>query len=300
MTRSKSCRGRSRTAAGCRRWRRRVSGGRRDEPLADAAVDRGMDDRFERGARARDRRRRCRPERGAVERAVRRHEHAVAETRAGSPRGQREPGGDGFARERVGVDHRRRRARRIARGRRTSRSRSRRSARPRKHASSARPVAAWRVPRRRCSSAASRSSAARRRRAPASARPRHRRRAGWTSPTTTRAAPARSLAAAASPAPKSFSTTAAIADRRRADVDHRRAGLDELRRHEAGPADRGDQDVGRRGDRRQVRRLRVADRDRRVALQQQHRHRLADDLAAPDDDRVRAGDRDPAAHRASR
>ena len=37
--------------------------------------------------------------------------------------------------------------------------------------------------------------------------------------------------------------------------------------------------------------LRVADRDRRVALQQQHRHRLADDLAAADDDGARAGDR---------
>ena len=35
-----------------------------------------------------------------------------------------------------------------------------------------------------------------------------------------------------------------------------------------------------RADGRQVRGLRMADRDRRVAVQQQHRHRLADDLAA--------------------
>ena len=36
----------------------------------------------------------------------------------------------------------------------------------------------------------------------------------------------------------------------------------------------------------------MADRDRRVALQQQHRHGLADDLAPADDDRVAPRDRD--------
>ena len=39
-------------------------------------------------------------------------------------------------------------------------------------------------------------------------------------------------------------------------------------------------------------RFRVADGDRRVARSQQRRHRLADDLAAAQDDRVRALDRD--------
>ena len=48
-------------------------------------------------------------------------------------------------------------------------------------------------------------------------------------------------------------------------------------------------------DRRQVGRVRVADGDRRVALQQQHRHRLADNLAAADDHRARAGNRNAAA-----
>ena len=55
-----------------------------------------------------------------------------------------------------------------------------------------------------------------------------------------------------------------------------------------------------RGDRRQVRGLRMADRDGGVALQQQHRHRLADDLAAADHDRVLPGDRRGRRGRASR
>ena len=76
------------------------------------------------------------------------------------------------------------------------------------------------------------------------------------------------------------------------DVDDRGARLDECRRDEPRPADRRDENVGRRRDRGEIRRLRVADRDRRVALEQQHRHRLSDDLAAADDDRVRARDRD--------
>ena len=44
---------------------------------------------------------------------------------------------------------------------------------------------------------------------------------------------------------------------------------------------------------RQIDRPRVADRHRRVPVQQQQRHRLPDDVAAADDDGARAGDRDP-------
>ena len=44
--------------------------------------------------------------------------------------------------------------------------------------------------------------------------------------------------------------------------------------------------------RRQVDRPRVADRHRRIALEEQQRHRLADDLAPPDHDRVLASDGD--------
>ena len=99
------------------------------------------------------------------------------------------------------------------------------------------------------------------------------------------------VASRGDPASKRRAATTRVGDRADADVNDRRAGLHELRRDEPRPPDRRDENVGGRGDRGQVRRLRVADRHRRVALQQQHRHRLADDLAAPDDDRVRAGDR---------
>ena len=44
-------------------------------------------------------------------------------------------------------------------------------------------------------------------------------------------------------------------------------------------------------DPRQIDGARMADRDGRVAVQQQQRHRLADDVAAADDDGARAGDR---------
>ena len=67
--------------------------------------------------------------------------------------------------------------------------------------------------------------------------------AGCTSPTTS--APRRSNASRRfEPGGNSRSTVAAIVDPRRADVDDRRAGLDELRRHERRPADRRHEDVG--------------------------------------------------------
>src|SRR5215470_17442792 len=77
---------------------------------------------------------------------------------------------------------------------------------------------------------------------------------------------------------------------RGSDVDNRRAWPDERGRDESRPADRGDEDVAFRGDARQVHRSRVTDRDGRVAMQKKKRHRLADDVAAPDDDGMRTGD----------
>ena len=68
-------------------------------------------------------------------------------------------------------------------------------------------------------------------------------------------------------------------------------GLTKSARDEAGPPDRRDEDVGARGDARQIRRLRVTDRDRGVALQEQHGHRLSDDLAPADHHGVAPGDR---------
>ena len=55
-----------------------------------------------------------------------------------------------------------------------------------------------------------------------------------------------------------------------------------------GPADGGDDDVRPPDLRGEVGRARVADRDRRVRLEQQHRGRAADDLAAADHDGVLA------------
>jgi hypothetical protein len=60
-------------------------------------------------------------------------------------------------------------------------------------------------------------------------------------------------------------------------------------------ADGGDQDVGLPRHLTQVPRLRVANRDRRVLMQQQHRRGLAHDIAAAHDDGVRAGHGNPAA-----
>ena len=85
-----------------------------------------------------------------------------------------------------------------------------------------------------------------------------------------------------------------------ADVDHRGARLDPVGADQPRHADGGDQHVGARADRRQVARARVADRDRRVALQQQVRDRLADEVRAADDDRLGALERDAVRGRAAR
>ena len=155
-------------------------------------------------------------------------------------------------------------------------------------------------PRSACSSAASRSSADRRRRAPASARRPPRSTSGCTSPSTSDAAPLEGLAPLASRPETAARRSPRSLDPRRADVDHRRARLDEVRRDERRPAERGDEDVGLARDARQIDGPRMADRHRGVAMQQQQRHRLADDVAAADDDRVRAGDRRCPSARAAR
>ena len=78
-----------------------------------------------------------------------------------------------------------------------------------------------------------------------------------------------------------------------ADVDDGRARLHHVGRHEPGPADGGDEDVGAARVLGEIRRARVADRHGRVLREEQHRHRLADDLAAADDDRLLALQLDP-------
>ena len=80
-----------------------------------------------------------------------------------------------------------------------------------------------------------------------------------------------------------------------ADIQHRRARLHHVRRYESRTADRRNQDVRAAADRRQVARLRVADRHRRILGQQQHRRRLAHDVAAADDHRILSRDRQIAA-----
>src|SRR5262245_7893310 len=76
------------------------------------------------------------------------------------------------------------------------------------------------------------------------------------------------------------------------DVDNGRARLDVRGRDESRSADRRDEDVTFRSDARQIHRSRVTDRDGRVDMQEKERHRLTDDVAAPDDDGVRTGDVD--------
>ena len=62
-----------------------------------------------------------------------------------------------------------------------------------------------------------------------------------------------------------------------------------------GAADGRNKNVGLPRNRRQVARLRVANRHRRVLVQQQHRNGLADNVAAANNDGVLAGDGNVAA-----
>ena len=84
-----------------------------------------------------------------------------------------------------------------------------------------------------------------------------------------------------------------ILDARRPDINHRGAWLDEISSDEPRPPDRGDKNVALASDPRQVDGSRVADRDRRMPLQQQQRHRFAHDVAAADDDRAGPGNGNP-------
>jgi hypothetical protein len=77
-----------------------------------------------------------------------------------------------------------------------------------------------------------------------------------------------------------------------ADVDHHRAVLHPIAPDELGAADRGDEDIGPSADPGEVVGARVAHRYRRVGGEQQRRDRLADEVRAPDDDRLGALERD--------
>ena len=79
-----------------------------------------------------------------------------------------------------------------------------------------------------------------------------------------------------------------------ADVDDDRARLEHLARDEPRAPDGDDDHVGGAGDRREVARVRVADRDRRVLAQEEQRGGLADDVGPADDDRVPALELDAA------
>ena len=86
----------------------------------------------------------------------------------------------------------------------------------------------------------------------------------------------------------STSPTSVAADAIDADVDHDRAGLDPFAAHQLGAADRRDDDVGSAHLRGEVRRARMAHDHRRVALEQHHGDRLADEHRATDDDGMQA------------
>ncbi len=68
-----------------------------------------------------------------------------------------------------------------------------------------------------------------------------------------------------------------------ADINDGRSRLDHLWCDEARASDCGDEDVGFAGDSAKVTRLRVADGDGGVFVEQQHGHRLADDIASTHD-----------------
>ena len=118
---------------------------------------------------------------------------------------------------------------------------------------------------------------------------------GCTSPTSTDPC-ARTARAADALREKSLCATLGIGHEVDADVDDRRARLDErsAARSPGRPsaATRMSAVAATAG---KILRARMANRHGRVAMQQKHRDRLADDVAAADDDRMLAGDVDAAA-----
>ena len=75
-----------------------------------------------------------------------------------------------------------------------------------------------------------------------------------------------------------------------ADVDHDRAGLHPVAADHLGAADGGDEDVGAPAQPGEVARFRVRDRDGAALVDQELRHRLADDVRAPDHNGVEPGE----------
>src|SRR5208282_459701 len=80
-----------------------------------------------------------------------------------------------------------------------------------------------------------------------------------------------------------------------ADIDHGSSRLHVVAGNNAGPANRRHQDVGAAANFRQIARLRVADGDGGVLIQQQHGDRLAHNVAASDYHGFLPGDRNLAA-----
>ena len=71
-----------------------------------------------------------------------------------------------------------------------------------------------------------------------------------------------------------------------AHINNGGARLHHLRRDESRPSDRRHQNVRLARHCAQVARLRVANRHRGILVQQQHRHRLAHNVAAPHNNRM--------------
>ena len=92
----------------------------------------------------------------------------------------------------------------------------------------------------------------------------------------------RKPAKSATPASTSPLTPASV--RVMPDVHDSRAPLDHVHSDHAGEADGGNEDVRVEGVARKILRAGVTDRHRRVRLQEEQRHRLADERAAPDHD----------------
>ena len=94
---------------------------------------------------------------------------------------------------------------------------------------------------------------------------------------------------------KKRSNSSRVVEAVHADIDERGAGLDHLRRDEAGPADGGDENVGLPRNLSEIPGLGVANRHGGVFVQQQDRHGLAHNVAAAHDDGVLTGDGNVAA-----
>src|SRR5581483_5960289 len=86
-----------------------------------------------------------------------------------------------------------------------------------------------------------------------------------------------------------------VGDLVHADVDDGGSGPDIVARDHAGAADGGDQDVSSAADTREIAGLRVANRNRRVAVDQEHGGWFADNVAAPHHDSFLSRDWDIAA-----